>query len=307
MKLRLLALSLSLSLLTAACAGDVEDVDTAPLGTSEARLTITVEDQVVARLPSSTGAIYGYGEYLPPGYLTSTSTYPVIIHLNGLSEFGTSTTEAALLDVVTRHGALKRIRNTAAGKAYFGQHQVMVFTPRAATNWVPADVNSFVNFLIANYRVDTSRIYLTGLSYGGYGAWKYAYEHGDRLAALAPMATNIGAPGPTITDLLNVPVWGVHSFADGSSLSAETSWLLGVTKNYGQNQMVSVPSPAASLTYLFSASTHAWTSQAGVVPTGSSVARLTVYPGSAHDCWTQTYNNDAFWDWMLAQQRATAP
>ena len=168
-------------------------------------------------------------------------------------------------------------------------------------------VNAFVNFLIANYRVDATRIYLTGLSYGGYGSWKYAYEYGDRLAARAPMATNIGAPGPTITELLNVPVWGVHSFADGSSLSAERSWLLGVTKNYGQNQMVSVPSPSASLTYLFSASTDTWTSQSGVVATGSSIARLTVYPGSAHNCWTQTYNNNAFWDWMLAQQRSATP
>ncbi len=128
---------------------------------------------------------------------------------------------------------------------------------------MPADVNSFVNFISANYRVDPSRIYLTGLSYGGYGAWKYAYEYGDRLAAVAPMATNIGGPGPTITKLLNVPVWGVHSFADGTSLSAETSWLLGVTKNYGQYTMLSVPTPAASLTYLFNASTHAWTSQVG--------------------------------------------
>lgn len=303
MSTRLLALSLTFSLLTAACSVDVEDIDASPLETSEAHLTIAVEDQVVARLPSSTGAVYGYGEYLPPGYLTSTSSYPVVIHLNGASEFGTSATEAALLDVVTRHGALNRIRYTSAGKAYFGQHQVMVFNPRAASSWLPAEVNSFVDFLIANYRVDTTRIYLTGLSAGGYGSWKYAYEHGDRLAALAPMATNIGAPGPTITELLNVPVWGVHSYADGTSLSAEQAWLLGVTKNYGQNQMVSVPSPSASLTYLFSASTHAWTSQSGVVATGSSIARLTVYPGSAHNCWTQTYNNDAFWDWMLAQHR----
>ncbi len=130
MRLRLLALSVSLSLFTAACVGDVEEIDASPLGTSADHLTITVEDQVVARLPSSTGAVYGYGEYLPPGYLTSTSSYPVVIHLNGLSEFGTSTTEAALLSVVTRHGALKRINTTTTGKAYFGQHQVMVFTPK---------------------------------------------------------------------------------------------------------------------------------------------------------------------------------
>ncbi len=298
------AVALSLSLLAVACGGGSEGLEESMLDTQESRISITVEDQVVVRLAGSTGAPYGYGEYLPPGYLTSTTAYPVIIHLNGMSEFGTSTTEAALLAVVTRHGALKKIRNTAEGKTYFGTRQVMVFTPQAATNWVPADLNAFVSFIVANYRVDPRRIYLTGLSYGGYGSWRYAYEYGDRLAALAPMATNIGAPGPTITRLLNVPVWAVHSYSDGTSLSAETSWMTGVTKNYGLFQPVSVASPTAKVTYLFNPVTDVWTSQPGAVATGTNPARLTVLPGSTHDCWTQAYDDYAFWDWMLAQQRA---
>lgn len=287
-----------------ACGGGFEQRDAEAWGTHESALTLTTEDQVVARLPASTGAGYGYGEYLPPGYLTSTASYPVIIHLNGNGEFGTSPTEADLLEVVTRHGALKNIRYTSQGKAYFGQHQVMVFTPRAATNWKPAELDAFVSFLVANYRVDTTRIYLTGISFGGYGSWQYAYTYGSRLAALAPMATNIGGPGPTLTQLKNVPVWAVHSFADGSSLSAETSWLMGVTKNYGQFQLVQVASPTQKVTYLFpGASSPTWTSQPGVVGTGNAIARLTVLPGGAHDCWTQQYDNYAFWDWLLAQHR----
>ncbi|NTX62073.1 phospholipase [Myxococcus sp. CA051A] len=307
--MRLGVIALSIAMWTVACGGGVEDEGSEQWGAQSARVVITTEDQVVARLPASTGAIYGYAEYLPPGYLTSPNTsYPVIIHLNGLTEFGTSTTEANLLEVVSRHGALKKIRTTSEGKAYFGQKQVMVFSPRAPTNWVPADLNAFVDFLVANYRVDPTRIYLTGLSYGGYGSWKYAYEYGHRLAALAPMATNIGAPGPTITRLLNVPVWAVHSYADGSSLSAERSWMQGVTKNYGQFQLVAVAQSTTTQTYLFpGASSPTWTSQAGVVATGTAIGRLTVLPGSAHDCWTQQYNNYAFWDWLLAQQRASVP
>ncbi|MFP2924085.1 alpha/beta hydrolase-fold protein [Pyxidicoccus sp. 3LG] len=302
MSLRIVALSLSL--LAVACGGGSDGLDEPMLDTQESRISITVEDQVVARLQSSTGAPYSYGEYLPPGYLTSTSTYPVIIHLNGRSEFGTSTTESVLLGVVTRHGALKKIRSSAAWKSYFGTHQVMVFTPQAATSWVPADLNAFVSFIVANYRVDPRRIYLTGLSYGGFGSWQYAYQYGDRLAALAPMASNIGAPGPTITRLMNVPVWAVHSFADGTSLSAETSWLTGVTKNYGLFQPVVVTSPTVKVTYLFDRVTKTWSSQPGSVGTGTYPARLTVLPGGAHDCWTQAYDDYAFWDWMLAQQRA---
>ncbi|MBJ6765479.1 phospholipase [Myxococcaceae bacterium JPH2] len=303
MSMRVAVLSLCLAVVVGC--GGAEAVDEAPLGTSTSRLVVpTVENQVVARLASSTGAGYGYAEYLPPGYLTSASSYPVVIHLNGIDEFGTSTTEADLLSVLTRHGALKLIQTSSTWKTYFGTHQVMVFSPRAPTDWTPSVLDAFVSFLVANYRVDTTRIYLTGLSIGGYGAWKYAFDHGSRLAALAPMATNIGGPGPSITQLQNVPVWAVHSYADGGSLSAEVSWLLGLTKVYGQYSPLSVASPSSTVTYPFDGATHTWGAPVpGRVGTGSSVARLTVYSGGAHDCWSNTYNDTVFWDWMLAQHR----
>ncbi|WP_408891221.1 alpha/beta hydrolase-fold protein [Myxococcus faecalis] len=297
-------IALTLVLGAIACGGGFEETDAQAWGEAKAGLTPTTEDQVVARLPASTGAVFAYGEYLPPGYLTSTTNYPVIVHLNGMGEFGTSTTEADLLNVVTRHGALRNIHFTSQGKAYFGQRQVMVFTPRAPTSWPAADIETFINFLVANYRVDTTRIYLTGISAGGHGAWRYAYTYGSRLAALAPMATSIGAPGPTITQLKNVPVWAVHSYGDSLSYTADRSWLTGVTKNYGLSQSLQVPAPSQTVTYLFpGASSPAWTSQPGVVATGNAIARFTVLPGTAHDCWTQQYDNYAFWDWLLAQHR----
>ncbi|RKG92735.1 PHB depolymerase family esterase [Corallococcus terminator] len=301
--------ALFISLCAVACGGGFEEGAPEEWGTHAAALvTPTTEDVVVARLPATTGAGYGYGEYLPPGYLTSTTRYPVVIHLNGAGEFGTSTTEADLLNVVTRSGALKNIRYTSQGKTYFGQRGVMVFTPRAATSWQPAELDAFVSFLVANYRVDTTRIYMTGLSFGGYGSWKYAYTYGSRLAALAPMASNIGAPGPTITQLLNVPVWAVHSHGDSITYLADRSWLTGVTKNYGVSQQLVVPAPSSTVTYLFpTGSSPAWTSQPGVVASGNARARFTVLPGTHHDCWTQQYNNYAFWDWLLAQQRTSTP
>ncbi|MBU8894169.1 phospholipase [Corallococcus sp. M34] len=303
MSMRVAVLSLCLAAVVGC--GGAEAVDESPLGTNKSQLVVpTVENQVVARLASSTGAPYGYAEYLPPGYLTSTSSYPVVIHLNGKDEFGTSTTEADLLSVLTRNGALNLIQTSSTWKTYFGTHQVMVFSPRAPAEWSPAVLDSFVDFLVANYRVDPTRIYLTGLSLGGYGAWKYAYDHGSRLAALAPMATNIGGPGPSITQLQNVPVWAVHTYADGTSLSAEVSWLIGLTKLYGQYSPVSVASPSTTVTYPFDAATHAWGAPVpGLVGTGSSIARLTVYPGISHNCWEATYGDTVFWDWMFAQHR----
>ncbi|QSQ25508.1 phospholipase [Pyxidicoccus parkwayensis] len=284
----------------AACGPGPEETSGGALGTQRSSLSITTEDQIVARLPSSSGANLGYCEYLPPGYLTSTQLYPAIIHLNGVGELGQSTTETDLYNVVTRNGALKNIRESTTWKTYFGQKQVMIFAPRGYDNYAPTEIRPFVEFIVANYRVDPKRIYLTGLSLGGWGAWRYAALYGNELAAVAPIAANIGAPGPTLTTLLDVPVWSTSSYGEAS---AQRSWLLAYTKNYGVYQQVSVTNPTSTVTYLFDKTTKLWTLQTGFVATGANLARFVVLPGSAHTGWGETYGQQSFWDWMLAQAR----
>ncbi|MCY1045283.1 AraC family transcriptional regulator ligand-binding domain-containing protein [Corallococcus sp. bb12-1] len=91
-------------------------------------------------------------------------------------------------------------------------------------------------------------------------------------------------------------------------LVAHRPWLTGVTKNYGVSQQLVVPASSSTVTYLFPAgSSPAWTSQPGVVASGNARARFTVLPGTHLDCWSQQYDNSAFWDWLLAQQRTSTP
>ncbi|NVJ24688.1 hypothetical protein HUW62_26010 [Myxococcus sp. AM011] len=301
--MRSVVLSVAVAVL-AACGPAPEETSSQEFDAQRSAVSFTVENQIVTRLPSASGATLGYSEYLPPGYLTSTQTYPAIIHLNGMGELGQATTEAQLYDITTRHGALANIRTSATWKTYFGTKQVMVFTPQSLDNYSPTELRPFVQFIVANYRVDPTRVYLTGLSMGGWGTWRYANLYGTELAAIAPFATNIGAPGPTITALNDVPVWASSSYGE---VAAQQSWLIGYTKNYNVTQMVSVTNSTQTLTYLFDKTTKLWTSQAGAVSTGSAAARLIVIPGSAHTGWSESYSTQSFWDWMLAQQRGGTP
>ncbi|MCE9666677.1 hypothetical protein LY474_02525 [Myxococcus stipitatus] len=303
--MRSVVLSVAVAVLAACGAGPEEGL--APeTGTQKSAVSITVEDQIVTRLPSSSGASLGYSEYLPPGYLTSTERYPTIIHLNGMGELGRATTQSELYTITTKHGALKHIRESATWKTYFGQKKAMVFSPQGYDNYSPEELRPFIQFIVANYRVDPTRLYLTGLSMGGWGTWRYARLYGNELAAIAPFATNIGAPGDTLTLLDGTAVWAGNSF---SERGANISWLLSFTKVYGQYTALNPPSTeeSATRTYLFDKTTKAWTSQPGLVATGTAIARQVNFAGAGHFGWTETYNQQAFWDWMFAQQRGGTP
>ncbi|WP_211194115.1 InlB B-repeat-containing protein [Pyxidicoccus fallax] len=288
----------------AACGPQSEEMPAPAEATRRSAVTITTENQIVARLPSSSGAPIGYAEYLPPGYLSSTQLYPAIIQLNGAVELGRATTEAELYDVVTRNGALKNIRGSTTWKTYFGQKQAMIFAPQSNDNYSPEELRPFVQFIVANYRVDPTRLYLTGLSMGGWGTWRYASLYGDELAAVAPFAANIGAPGDALTRLENVPIWTSSSYGEAG---IQQSWLLAYTRVYDALQVASVANSTQTQTYLFDKTTKAWTSQTGTVGTGTAIARLVVLPGSAHTGWTESYNQQAFWNWLLAQRRGGTP
>ena len=115
------------------------------------------------------------------------------------------------------------------------------------------------------YRVDKSREYLTGLSMGGYGTWALAEIYPKRFAALAPICGN--GDVSKVAVLKGVPIWTVHGDADPAVPVQGTRDLVAALK-----------------------------------AAGSSV-RYDEIPGGGHDVWTQTYAQDAFWDWLLAQKR----
>lgn len=126
--------------------------------------------------------------------------------------------------------------------------------------------------LITEYPVDRQRVYLTGLSLGGFGAWDYALRHPGRFAAVVPIAggytfSSTSAP-ENICGLKNLPIWAFHGKLD-EAVPFELSQIL-----------------------------------VDALKTCSGKARLTLYPdGDHHASWTRAYADPALWEWLLAQRK----
>jgi predicted peptidase len=154
---------------------------------------------------------FPYLVFLPNGYSASGGPYPLVLSLHGNGEVGNGSSDGTLtastanqLGYLFANGPLPLIRN---GSTYFGDRNVIVVQPQsqlsggAAFNSQRLDVT--MRHLLATYKVDRSRIYTMGLSAGGGGITRFAYNYGKtadyQLAVTVPFA-NIEGLGTTYTD-----------------------------------------------------------------------------------------------------------
>jgi predicted peptidase len=122
---------------------------------------------------------------------------------------------------------------------------------------------------IAEHKVDPDRIYLTGLSRGGYGAWRLAMEDPDRFAAMVVISG--AAPAPYAGWLQDLPIRVFHGDQDDDIPVEESQRIVTTLKARGAD------------------------------------VELTVYPGVGHDAWTQTYADPAVWEWLFQHRRSDRP
>ena len=137
------------------------------------------------------------------------------------------------------------------------------------TAQVPA-LEALLDEILASQAVDERRIYLTGLSMGGFGTWAWGVEHPERFAALAPICGGMVfyADLPAkMCALKDVPVWNFHGAKDPVVAIGESDKLVEALQACGGN------------------------------------VRYTVYPEAEHDSWTETYANPELYAWFLAQTR----
>lgn len=216
---------------------------------------------------ASLGQAVGYYAYLPePHYLDPTARLPLLIFLHGSGEKGNGTTE---LSRVAVHGPPRLVRNGRDLPFVVISPQL----PASQGSWPAGLVDELVTRAIADYRIDTTRIYVTGLSLGGFGTWNYARSYPGRVAAVVPIAGG-GSTGTAICTMRDVPVWAFHGDADGT---------VNMSGTVNSVNALNACSPAPS-----------------VAPT------LTIYPGVGHDSWSRTYDGSAGHDiyaWLLQYRR----
>jgi predicted peptidase len=120
--------------------------------------------------------------------------------------------------------------------------------------------------VLADYRVDQKRIYVTGLSMGGEATYRFALHRPDTFAAVVPLAAFLNSP-PSMESIKALPVWAIHG-ADDTVVSLSAA-----------------QQPVDAL------------EQAG------GNVRFTILEGHDHDVWTDTYSDPLFYDWLLQHQR----
>ncbi len=158
----------------------------------------------------------GYYMGLPARYDSTTKRYPLIFNLAGMSELGTggTTLSKVLAEGIPKLYSLKTFppNFVYGGKNY----SFMLFAPQF-TKWpTVAEVKAALDYVKTRFRIDTTRIYVTGYSMGGANAWEYAGKYAEKAAALLPMAgpyllSNTEAQYIAVKKL---PVWGFHNDFD---------------------------------------------------------------------------------------------
>lgn len=156
---------------------------------------------------------YKYLSYLPKYYHSDTSNYPLVIYLHGGSQKGND------LEKLKIYGLPFLVDQ---GKE-FDFIMVAPQCPEAeywsTENWF----DSLYNSVTADYRIDKSRVYVTGISMGGYGTYIAALDNPDKITAILPLCGGINDNDISrICTIKQIPILTYHGTADDQIALHET-------------------------------------------------------------------------------------
>lgn len=199
--------------------------------------------------------------YLPDDYeYNSSDRWPLILFLHGIGERGNN------IELVKNYGIPRYIEENKG-------FPFVVVSPQCPLHSVwTREIDTLYGLLkeiINSYNIDTSRIYLTGLSMGGFGTWHFGEAYPNLFAALVPICggtePNIGFP-ERIKSLKNTPVWTFHGAKDNKVPIEKSQELVDELNKCNGN------------------------------------IKFTVYPEGTHNVWSITYNNNKLYEWLLEQK-----
>ncbi len=183
----------------------------------------SLSQQVPRSLTAANGTHIGFYEFRPYNYnANSTRKYPLIIFLQGVGGQGNGTSE---LYLELEAGLPKYISEgaTMTFNVNGREESFIVLSPqldRRFGSWQNFYVDEMLKYARQNLRVDNDRIYMTGLSLGGGGTWKYAgasKSNAEQFAAIAPICGTCDWNLPTLTGAINgakTSVWAFHGVDD---------------------------------------------------------------------------------------------
>ena len=214
----------------------------------------TARSPQVARSTSIKGKI-NYLTFLPKHYAPRGDKVPLIVFLHGSGERG------ADLEKVKTWGPPAIVEKDP-------DFPFMVVSPQVPEGewWDSYQLKVMLDDVLKRYNVDPKRVYLTGISMGGYGAWDFAARYPDYFAAVAPIC---GGGIPRLaTRLKNVPVWVFHGLKDDAVPESESARMVDALKAQGGN------------------------------------VKYTMLPEAGHvQAWVHAYNEAGLFEWFQQQRR----
>jgi len=193
--------------------------------------------------------------FLPSKYYKEeTKKWPMILFLHGRGERGND------IELMKKNGIPKLVEEDK-------DFPFIVVSPLCPADnyWIPSVLKKLLDDICQRLRVNMDRIYLTGLSMGGYGTWYAAIEYPELFAAIAPLCG--GGDPYRVCRLGSMPVWVFHGAKDTIVSPQESIKMVEALKSCGGN------------------------------------VKFTLYPELEHDCWTETYNNPELYQWFLEQSK----
>ncbi|MEO0512644.1 MAG: alpha/beta fold hydrolase [Planctomycetota bacterium] len=189
--------------------------------------------------------------------------YPLVLFLHGSGERGDD------LSKVKLWGVPKRL---ATGKGRWADFPAIVVSPQCPAEnerWDTDELLALIDSIEARYRVDPDRVYVTGLSMGGYATWALAERAPERFAAIVPICGGYPyAPIAAPRRLRRLPAWAFHGDADQIVPVTETLDVVVPLKRAGGD------------------------------------VRWTVFEGVGHVSWPMAYEMDELWEWLFRQRRS---
>ncbi len=211
--------------------------------------------------PTDTELKIQYLVFLPSEAADAEQKWPLLIFLHGAGECGDN------LELVKIHGPPKLVEQRPADFPF------IVVSPQTAKpkddgpfveNWQVHHLSQLLDHLLATYPVDIDRIYLTGLSMGGFGTLRWAAHEPKRFAAIAPVCG--GGWHYYGRHLKDMPVWLFHGDQDQAVPLAFSQIVADAIRKEGGNP------------------------------------KLTIYEGVGHDSWNPAYNDPELYKWLLSHK-----
>ncbi len=181
---------------------------------------------------------------------------PLVMFLHGAGERGNN------LDLVKIHGIPKLIEQ---GKEF----PFIAVSPQCPKDsWWTLEheaLKALLDKIVETHNVDKRRIYMTGLSMGGYGSWYMGGLYPKTFAAIAPICGG----GNLIVgrQLTSTPIWAFHGDKDEVVPLDESERMVKIVKKAGGK------------------------------------AKLTIYKGVDHNSWDRAYSNPKLYEWLLSHKK----